>query len=194
MPDADVTSAVPEAAVEIDPCRPVFLIFGSCVGFQVLEGAPVLNNDFAKTVVPQESGFGMSFEFLQHFRHGKKNSKPFVQLPGLIHSHANEKYNELAVHLGRHPGIYHLRHGISSSLEHARWVFPAHHNLPTGLDSTGLPPANSSRSRNIGGQLPGQGHTKIVLVTRMVLIEPYRCAPVELMLQSRNEDLNNPIN
>src|ERR1700676_427792 len=55
----------------------------------------------------------MSFEFFQHFRHGEKNGKPFMQFPGFIDSYADEKDHELAFHLGRHAGTNYVCHGTS---------------------------------------------------------------------------------
>ena len=52
VPDADIASAASDAAVEINPGRPVLLIFGSRIGFQVLEGAPVLHDNAPETAVP----------------------------------------------------------------------------------------------------------------------------------------------
>ena len=86
VPDADIASAASDPAVEIHPGRPVFLISCSRIGFQVLEGAPVLHDDASDSVVPQKSRFGMSFELLQHFRHGEKSGKPFMKLPRFVDS------------------------------------------------------------------------------------------------------------
>jgi hypothetical protein len=121
VPDADIASVTPYAAVEINPCRPVFLILRSRIGFQVLEGALILHDYAPKTAMPQKSGFGMSFEFLQHFRYGEENGKPFMQFPRFIDSYADEKDHELAFHLGRHAGTNYLCHKTSSVPELLIW-------------------------------------------------------------------------
>jgi hypothetical protein len=63
----------------------------------------------------------MSFEFLQHFWHSQEDGNPLMELPGFIDSHADEKDDELAFHLGRHPGINYLRHEISSRPQLVMW-------------------------------------------------------------------------
>src|SRR6185295_8297351 len=63
----------------------------------------------------------MSFEFLQHFRHGEENGEPLMQLPGFVDSHADEKDYELAIHLGRHTGTNYRCHRASSWPDPAIW-------------------------------------------------------------------------
>src|SRR5262249_6982870 len=52
VPNAHIAPAASDAAVEINPCRPVLLVFGSRIGFQMLEGAPVLDDHAPDAAVP----------------------------------------------------------------------------------------------------------------------------------------------
>ena len=53
VPDADIASAASDAAIKINPCGPVLLIFRSSIGFQVFEGTPVLHDYEPEPAVPQ---------------------------------------------------------------------------------------------------------------------------------------------
>jgi hypothetical protein len=72
MPDADVTAALSHALIECDPCGPVVMIVASGVGFEVLEGSPVLHDQQATLNMTQEAAFGMFCKFLEHSRHGEE--------------------------------------------------------------------------------------------------------------------------
>ena len=58
VPDANIATAAADAAVEINPCRPVLLVFGSRIGFQMLEGAPVLDDHAPDAAVPKNPDSG----------------------------------------------------------------------------------------------------------------------------------------
>jgi hypothetical protein len=49
--DADIAPAASDSAIEINPGRPVLLVFGARVGFQMLKGAPILDDDGPETAV-----------------------------------------------------------------------------------------------------------------------------------------------
>ena len=52
VPDAHIASTAPHATVEVNPRRPVLLVSGSRIGFQMIEGAPVLDDNAPDTAVP----------------------------------------------------------------------------------------------------------------------------------------------
>ena len=50
----------------------------------------------------EEAGLWMSRQFLQHAGHGQEDWEPFVNFPGLIDAHADQKHDKLAVKFGGH--------------------------------------------------------------------------------------------
>src|ERR1051325_9523550 len=62
VPDADVAATLAHAAIEGDPGGPVLVIVRAGVGFELLEGAPVLDDQERGKDVAEETAIGLALQ------------------------------------------------------------------------------------------------------------------------------------
>ncbi len=80
----------------------MFPVGVASIGFQLLEGSPVLDDDPEAHDVAEEARFGGSLKLLQHSGHRPKHWQPLMQLPWLVDTHSDEEHDKISVHFCGH--------------------------------------------------------------------------------------------